>query len=564
MQMSHMSRRRFIKTVAIGTTALASVSLLTGCTPAQFLHGVASGDPLQDRVVIWTRVTPERNKPGKKSGKEEVLWVVATDAECKRVVGAGMETTDASRDYTIKLDVTGLQPDTTYYYCFYSRNSRSPVGRMRTLPAGDVSEFNMAVVSCSNYPAGYFHVYGEIAARQDLHAVLHLGDYLYEYAADGYASDDAEAMGRRVSPATELLTLNDYRTRYAQYRTDPKLQAAHRQHSFICVWDDHEITNDTWREGAENHNEGEGDFETRRAQAIQAYYEWIPVREPEDGDRLSIYRQFTIGNLLDLYMLDTRVLGRDQQLDYAYYFTASGGFDAAAFQADLTDPNRTLLGLEQRGWLQGQMAQSTATWQVLGQQVLMGRMNLPAPIATQQVSFSQYQQLAYLAQTNPEQLTPEQWAVLQAPSIPYNLDAWDGYFVEREIVLETALSLDKNLVVLAGDTHNAWANNLRTVSGVNAGVELATSSVSSPGLEGYFPNEDPDALAAGVTQLIEPLQYANLQHRGYLVVRFSPEQCIGEYRYVSTVKSDVYDTLEAYSQDVKTLPGAGHRVIEVL
>ena len=556
MTIPPISRRRFIKTVAVGTAAVASVSLLTGCSSAHFLHGVASGDPRQDRVVIWTRITPTR----KNSHEESVAWVVATDAACKRVVGAGLEKTDASRDYTIKLDVTGLEPGQTYYYCFYSQDNRSPIGRMRTLPAGDVSQFNMAVLSCSNFPAGYFHVYGEIAARDDLDAVLHLGDYLYEYDADGYASEDAVAMGRVVSPANELLTLTDYRTRYAQYRSDPKLQAAHRQHSFICVWDDHEVTNDTWREGAENHNPGEGDFQTRKAHAIQAYYEWIPVREPEGGDRTTIYRQFRIGNLLDLYMLDTRLLGRDEQLDYADYFT-SAGFDAAAFQADLTDPNRTLLGLEQRDWLQAQMAESSAAWQVLGQQVLMGRMNLPAPIATQQVSFSQYQQLAYLAQTNPGALTPQQWAILQAPAIPYNLDAWDGYFVEREIVLETARSLDKNLVVLAGDTHNAWASNLQTITGVNVGVELATSSVSSPGLETYFPNENPDALAAGVMQIIEPLQYANLQHRGYLVVRFSADECRGEFRYVSTVKSEIYENLDAYARDVKTLAGAGNRII---
>ncbi len=560
MPMSNISRRRFIKTVAISTTAIAVGSQLTGCSPARFLHGVASGDPRQDRVVIWTRVTPKRRH----AGQESVLWVVATDAQCKQVVGAGIEKTDASRDYTIKLDVTGLQPGTTYYYRFHSQDNVSPVGKMRTLPEGDVSQFNLAVVSCSNYPAGYFHVYGEIAARDDIDAVLHLGDYLYEYGDGGYATGDAAALGRVPNPATEILTLADYRTRYAQYRSDPKLQEAHRRHSFICVWDDHEVTNDAWRDGAENHNEGEGDYPSRKAQAIQAYFEWLPVREPDGGDRNYIYRQFSVGNLVDLYMLDTRLLARDEQLDYANYFTSSGGFDAAAFQADLTDPNRTLLGLEQRGWLQQQMAQSGATWQVLGQQVLMGRMNLPAPIATQQISFSQYQQLAYLAQTNPGALTPQQWAILQAPSIPYNLDAWDGYSVEREILLETARNLDKNLVVLAGDTHNAWANNLQTVGGVNVGVELATSSVSSPGLETYFPNENPDALAAGVTQIIGPLQYANLQHRGYLVVRFSADECRGEFRYVSTVKSASYENLAAYAQDVMSLPGADNRTVIVL
>lgn len=552
-----MTRRSFIKTVAIGTGAIAVSGHLTGCAPARFLHGVASGDPLQDRAVIWTRVTPVRAQ----EQQVAVAWVVATDAGCQHRVGSGVEKTDATRDFTIKLDVTGLSPGQVYYYRFFANGAESPVGRLRTLPEGDVSAFRMAVLSCSNYPAGYFHVYGEVAARTDIDAVLHLGDYIYEYGADGYATEDAAALGRVPQPATEMLTLADYRARHAQYRTDANLQKAHCNHSFICVWDDHEITNDTWREGAENHDASEGDFSQRKAWAIQAYYEWLPVREPEDGYRERLYRTFRVGNLLDLHMLDTRVIGRDQQLDYANYFTATGAFDTARFQADMADPNRTLLGFEQRGWLQQQLATSSATWQVLGQQVLMGRMNLPAPLVTFQVTFAQYQQLAMLAQTNPGALTPQQWAVLQAPSVPYNLDAWDGYFVERETVLETARALDKNLVVLAGDTHNAWANDLKTLNGTAVGVEFATSSVSSPGLEKVFPDQDPNVLAAGVVQLVDGLQYADLQHRGYLVMHFAQEECRGEWRFIDTVKAVEYQTLDAFAQEMRTLPGEGNRVL---
>ena len=191
----------------------------------------------------------------------------------------------------------------------------------------------------------------------------------------------------------------------------------------------------------------------------------------------------------------------------------------------------------------------------------MGRMNLPAPLVTFQVTFAQYQQLAMLAQTNPGALTPQQWAVLQAPSVPYNLDAWDGYFVERETVLETARALDKNLVVLAGDTHNAWANDLKTLNGTAVGVEFATSSVSSPGLEKVFPDHDPNVLAAGVVQLVDGLQYANLQHRGYLVMHFAQEECRGEWRFIDTVKAVEYQTLDAFAQEMRSLPGEGNRVL---
>jgi alkaline phosphatase D len=558
MSMSSISRRRFIKTVAIGTGAIALGGALSGCARGKFLHGVASGDPLQDRVVIWTRVTPAHVA---RQGVS-IVWVVATDADCHHVIGGGQETTDADRDYTIKLDVTGLQPGRTYYYRFYANGEASPIGRMRTLPAAQVSEFKLAAVSCSNYPAGYFHAYAELAKRNDIDVVLHLGDYLYEYQANGYASEDAAALGRVALPETELLTLTDYRQRYAQYRTDINLQQAHSAHAFICVWDDHEVANDAWRDGAENHNPDEGDWSERKAQAIQAYYEWLPVREPEDGYRERLYRHFQVGDLLDLYMLDTRIIGRDQQLDYANYFDAAGIFDTLSFQSDMANPNRTLLGVEQRSWLQKKMQDSTATWQVMGQQVVAGRMNLPIPIVTFQVTFDQYQQLAALAQTNPSVLTPEQWAVLQAPSVPYNLDAWDGYFVERETLFNTARSLDKNVVILSGDTHNAWANNLATLDGDAVGVEFAAPSITSPGLEAYFPDQDPDVLAAGIQQLIEGLKYADLQHRGYMTVHFRPDQTQAEWHYVSTIKQQGYSMLDSYKRRLNSLPGADHRTIQ--
>ena len=519
----------------------ANAGFWGGFAPVKFKHGVASGDPTQSQVIIWTRVTPQDEMTSPK-----VLWLVSKDRHFRHIVRYGVTQTDASRDFTIKVDVEGLSPETTYFYKFVALNNRgrfisSPKGRTKTLPEGHVESFKLAVFSCSNYPAGYFHAYEEASKRRDVDVVLHLGDYIYEYGMGGYATEDAEALGRIPSPITEIINLEDYRKRYAQYRTDKSLQRLHRKKPFICVWDDHEITNDTYKDGAENHNEGEGLFSDRKAAALQAYYEWMPVREGAVSDQ--VYRSFEFGDLLSLYMLDTRLVARDKQLDYANYIDPmTGGFDGEAFIADVSDPQRALLGPQQLNWLSGGMATSNATWQVLGQQVLMGRMNLPAAVATQQISLADYGALAQLAQTNPELLTPEQWAILQLPSIPYNLDAWDGYAYEREVLFGTVAALNKNMVCLAGDTHNAWANNLEALDGTPVGVEFATPGVSSPGLESYLA-EDPNVVAAGVTQLIEPLKFANTQDRGFMTVELTHEKVQSEWVFVSSVKSADYTVL---------------------
>lgn len=539
----------------------ANAGFFGGFTPVKFKHGVASGDPTQTAVIIWTRVTPSSEMDSPK-----VIWLVSKDRHFRRIEKYGYVKTDSSRDFTVKVDVEGLEAGETYFYKFLSINKRgriiySPRGRTKTLPEGHVDSYKFAVFSCSNYPAGYFHAYQEASRRRDVDVVLHLGDYIYEYGAGGYATEDAEALGRLPNPLHEIVSLEDYRTRYAQYRTDKALQRLHRKKPFICVWDDHEITNDAYKDGAQNHNEGEGLFSDRKAAALQAYYEWMPIRDGAVSDQ--IYRSFEFGDLLSLYMLDTRLVARDKQLDYANYIDPlTGGFDGQSFLADVSNPERALLGAQQLGWLQAGMATSNATWQVLGQQVLMGRMNLPAAVATQQIGLGDYAQLAQLAQTNPELLTPQQLAILQLPSIPYNLDAWDGYAYEREVVFETAKTLNKNLLCLAGDTHNAWANNLETLAGDAVGVEFATAGVSSPGLEAFLP-ENPAVVAAGVTQLIEPLKYANTGDRGFLVVELNHNQANAEWVFVSSVKSPDYQILESAGQQLSTSAGAeGRRISE--
>ena len=570
-----VTRRDFLAMSAKGVGAAVISYGLMGCSSddedvsvnASFNHGIASGDPAHDAVILWTRVTPEIE------GDVKVTWQVATDEAFKDIVTNGAMVTSASRDYTVKIDAVGLDSGKTYFYRFSTPNQTSIVGKTRTLPEGAVTSVKLAVMSCANFPAGYFNVY-ELAAQQDsLDAVVHLGDYIYEYARGGYASEHAAELNREVLPANELLSLGDYRIRYGQYHSDASLQKLHAKVPFITVWDDHEVANDTWRDGAENHNEGEGDFDQRKDAALQAYFEWLPIRPWRDGNHKEIYRSFSYGDLVDLHMLDTRLLARDKQLDYADYLdAATGAFDGETFMADVTDTQRTMLGQTQLLWLQSTLLQSTAKWQVLGQQVLMGKMFLPAAIATQQMSIPQFAQLGALAQlaaraqagdptltaqelqylqANQALLTPEVLAALQLPAIPYNLDAWDGYAYEREVILATAKSANHNLVVIAGDTHNAWANELKDVDGNAVGVEFATSSVSSPGLEYYLnlPVEQIPATEAAIVDLVADLKYTNLKDRGFMTLTFTPDAVQSDWHFVDTILAQDFneDTERHYS-----------------
>ena len=550
-------RRRFVFNVGSVSVIATTAVWLQACgsdgerQEIVFAHGVASGDPLADRVILWTRVTPKLNEP------VDLLWQVANDSAFTDIVRSGTVRATPEADFTAKVDAAGLAPGRAYHYRFSFGDTRSPAGRLRTLPAAGAAQVRLAVFSCSNYPAGFFNAYADAARLGDLDCALHLGDYVYEYSKEGYASAQATALGRVSEPANELITLTDYRRRHAQYRTDPDLQALHAALPMIAVWDDHEFANDAWREGAENHTPAtEGPFSARRAAALQAYHEWMPVRLPDPARPDRIYRSFDFGDLLSLHMLDTRLIGRDQQLSLATYVGA-GGFEAARFTADVGNPARQLLGAEQTAWLQQTMAASRSLWQVLGQQVLMARMLVPAPIVLQTVSVSQYAAIAAKAQSAPQTLTPSELAVITAPSIPYNLDAWDGYAAAREAVLGMAVAQDRNLVVLAGDTHNAWASDLRDLSGRSVGVEFGTPSVSSPGFESIFTNENPVQFAGALEQLIDPLVYADTSRRGYLIVTATRSEMRADFRFVSTVSTRAHTA--AVGRSLRTLPGAGNR-----
>lgn len=512
--MSAFSRRDFLVTLsAAGIVPSAFAQARDGGNPGEsagpaFLHGVASGDPLHDRVILWTRVTP-------KSFADIVhgRWSVATDHHMKRVVRRGSFATDVTRDFTVKIDVNGLQEDTTYFYRFETRGAESPIGRTRTLPLLLArGKWRMAFASCSNYPYGHFNAYGRIAARNDIEMVLHLGDYLYEYAQGQY-SNPALAGLRDVQPANEILSLTDYRLRHALYKSDPDLQEAHRLHPFICVWDDHENANDAWRDGAENHNpeNGEGEWVIRRRNAVRAYNEYMPIRSGSTLDD-KIYRRFRIGNLADLIMLDTRLHGRDLQAAFK-----TGDSALPVSDPTISDGTRSLLGFDQEEWLERQLwnsKQRGATWRVLGQQVMM----------------------AQLSSTFGQTII--------------NPDQWDGYRPARERLYRHLIDNNiANNVVLTGDIHSSWCSDLtlnpwdaaaynpQTGKGV-IGAEFVCPAVTSPG-----PIPDPTTAATVAAQLrfVSPhMKYIDLFRRGYGVLDLNSERAQCEIYHVATVdaKSD--------------------------
>ena len=457
-----------------------------------FRHGVASGDPLSDRVILWTRVTPV--------AEEDIAVTVRVyrDTAFADLVGSQSVTASAARDWTVKIDFTGLMPATTYYYRFEAQGFGSAVGRTRTLPVGATDRVRLGVVSCSSYPAGFFNAYGFLAQRADLDAVLHLGDYLYE--GGGGSGERAHV------PAHEIISLADYRERHGQYRGDADLQAMTRQHPFITVWDDHESTNDSWRDGAENHTEGaEGMWPQRKAWAQQAYDEWMPIRLPEPGNAARIWRQFRFGDLLDLVMLDTRLFDRDVQLG-----------TPPQPGAPIADAARKLIGPEQRQFLLDALSREGATWKVIGQQVMFGQLKV---VGTPNAVNNGGQYL--------------------------NGDQWDGYQADRTAIFDHLRdNAINNTVVLTGDIHTSWAMDLTpdpnnpvelaggynpVTGGGSLGVEFVGTSVTSSGL----------AELADVQDLIRVnnphIKYVDLELKGYLLVDITPSRTTGEWWYVSTI-----------------------------
>ena len=590
--MSQSSNRRDFIVKTTSTAAVVAIgSSLAACggsddpvvpiKPAEFNFGVASGDPLASSVILWTHAkVPGSNEP------VALTWEIASDADFKTIVNSGSVQAIETSGFTAKVDASKLVAGASYFYRFKDAvGTTSRVGSTRTLPASNAASVKFAVFSCSLYSNGFFNVY-DAAAKSDAQYALHLGDYLYEYGSDParFGNTDtvngttAVSLGRVVSPLGEIVSLSDYRTRHALYKSDKNLQALHAKMPWITVWDDHEFTNDAWVGGAENHNTAtQGDWTTRKNTAAKAYHEWMPIRTPDTANLLKIYRRFDFANLFTLHMLDTRIEGRDRQYD-SFGDTDGGigryiaGLTPNATNA-LPDASRKMISTEQQSWLTKGTAASTATWQIFGNQDIMARMWLPASVlqaqgaalanptpaagAAVQAAITAYLGAkATRAAGGVAALTPTQAGLLSQttnPRLPYNLDAWDGYPANREAILQTIKAQGKKLVVLSGDSHNGWFTNLTTLAGEKVGVEFATASVSAPGFEAFglgglgssldgsvlVPQLGASAVGAGLG-LIDDLNYADTVRRGYVMMTVTNAAVKGEYIYVNTVKSTSY------------------------
>lgn len=494
------------RTVLKGLATLGVVSAFTACnesseqqpgpgpdTPVDvdvsFLHGVASGDPEPDSVVLWTRVTPVSDT------ELPVAWELATDEAMGNIIASGVFVTDQSRDYTVKVVPQQLQPHTHYWYRFRCGNAVSITGRTKTAPLPDASleQLKFAFCSCAWYSMGFFNAYRGIANKQDLDVVLMLGDYIYEYGGDEPLSTPF-ALGRYMAPGHEIVTLDDYRTRHALYKTDADLQAAHAAHPWICTWDDHESANNSYTAGADNHTPGEeGTWEERKRVAAQVYFEWLPIRDeynPYADNSATMYRRAHYGDLLEFFVLDTRLEGRTIQAEDAE--------EAAA-------PDRHMMSAEQENWMLDNMRQSTARWKIIAQQTMMSQLFI-------------------------------------APGRPFGYDSWDGYVAQRNRIFEAFSEMD-NIVVITGDIHTAFCNELTpdpTADTYTAGqsgsvgVEFVCPSITSQGL--------PPVVVNALQPFNPHMRYAEgalETSHGYVVVTATPNRCEGAWMYSLSVLTPI-------------------------
>lgn len=478
MSALRVDRRSALALIGVGA-ALPAVATAKETAPVSFAHGVASGDPTRRGAILWTRITT----PG--TSAVPVTWVVS-DSDGGRPIERGRSEARAARDWTVKVEPRRLKPGREYWYWFEAGGVRSPVGRFRTLPEGKTADVVITVASCQLYGNGYFNAYEVMAREVRLDAVLFLGDYIYEYEPRDYGGTNAKKLDRIVEPNHEIVTLADYRARHASYKSDPDLQAAHARAAWIVVWDDHETTNDSWVSGAQNHQpETEGDWAARKAAAMQAYFEWMPIRDPKPGNPWeAINRSFDFGDLATIAMLETRLLARSEQAD-----EVSKPVDAASITRTLAErerPDRELLGPKQGAWLEGVLKASVASgkpWQVIGNQVIMAR--VPGP---QMDTLLGPEKAAAMLGKLPAELAAtirRNDAGFKA-GLPYNLDAWDGYPAARERLYRSFKAAGSHPLVLTGDSHAFWTNSLADDSGAAVATEFGTSSITSPSVGDYL------------------------------------------------------------------------------
>ena len=552
-----IDRRSLLGLIGAGSVAAPAFAAPAQTPVVSFLHGVASGDPDAHSAVFWTRVTP-----ADASGTDiEVTLEVARDAAFFDMVrtSSGLRAR-AARDFTVKhdLDGQGLEPGAEYFYRFIAGEVTSPVGRVRTLPVGPTTDVVLGVASCQLYPGGLFNAYDALSREPRLDAVVHLGDYIYEYGAgpDDYGLSTGAGLSRIPQPPHEILTLEDYRLRHAQYKSDPDLQAAHARAAFICVWDDHEVANDAWSMGAENHTDTtEGDYAARKAIALRAYYEWMPIREPRAGLGLeAINRSFEFGDLATLAMVETRLTARNRQLDYATDMPMiDGAPNLVAFNEKLNADDRDLLGDAQRDWLKTVLAASKAAnkpWQVLGNQVVMAR--VLGPDVTKIASEAQIE--AMIGGLPQEvQAGLRQMIQLYKLGVPFGLDSWDGYPAGRERLYAAFKDSSVQPLVLAGDSHAYWVNDLKDSAGDRRAVEFGTSAISSPSPgDAVAPLPLGPLLSANNDEVV----FCDQTAKGYILLTLTPERAEAKLQAVSTILAKPY-TLRTLSTWTVTRGAAG-------
>ncbi len=513
--------RRGLFGLAGASAALAAVPGSARSFGRGFTHGVASGEPQATSVLLWTRFVAD--------AEAALEWQVSASEDFTQILAEGRVTASPNRDWCAKATAQGLEPARWYFFRFIAPDgAMSLVGRTRTLPQGPTQAFRMAVFSCANYGFGWFNAYAHAVEANDCDLAVHLGDYIYEYGDGTYPSTGQTHPSRDLEPNNEIITLADYRLRYATYRADPDLQRLHQVLPMIMVWDDHESANDSWQNGAQNHQgDTEGDWPTRKAIAQRVYREWMPISDEP-------YAAYDVGDLATLFRIDTRLEGREEQ--FSVEKVLKGEADPEAMAASIKafaggeylDPERQMLGERQEEWLGVGLAASRArgvTWQVLVQQVLIGKQKAPKAL------------FAAIPDGLPDYLRRrlEAGALARAAGLPSNMDAWDGYPAARDRLFERALEADANLVVLAGDTHNAWSFDLAH-KGAKIGVEFATPGVTSPGLESYLGMIPPAGLAGALVAENPELVWADTSQRGYMAIELTPTTATSEWRFVAGVK----------------------------
>ena len=515
-----LDRRLLLKAGTLGLGALAFPGAAQLLAARGFTHNVASGEPRARSVLLWTRYLPGPGEGGRLS------WQVSADPAFGRVVADGVAEASEAHDFCVKPVAAGLQPGRWYYFRFRDARGRlSPVGRTRTLPEGAVASFRLGLFSCANLGFGWFNAYGHAAARRDIDLMVHVGDYLYEYNRGRYPTAADTAPGRLVEPASEILRLADYRLRFAAYRTDPDLQRLHQYFPMIAMWDDHETANDSWQNGAQNHTPAtEGDWAERKTAAIRAYREWLPVSDDP-------WESYEIGDLATLFRPETRLTARSRP-GYLREVLNNEPDRAAALarfrDGPWQDEARTMMGPAQEAWLADGLRQSVrqgTKWQVLAQQVILGTLAMP-PEANH-----------WLARDATDGFRAFVANAVDAgrAGLPAGLDSWDGYPAARRRLLRSALDADANLVVLSGDSHNAWAFDL-DLDGTRAGIEVAGTSVTSPGNEKDFPGAAPADAVRATLAANRQLKWANLHQRGYATLHLTPRRATAEWLFMRTIR----------------------------